>query len=111
MKAGCYHENAQRQVTDQELTMIDVMTVSTARRPCCTHATFAIVPLAERALRSAQVPPTVNTILKSYRVSKKEVAELVGIEGGVVSGVINLELSGVEASDWRPRHDEEHHEV
>src|ERR1700732_4083273 len=34
------------------------------------------------------------------------VAELVGIEGGVVSGVINLESSGVEASDWRPRHDE-----
>jgi len=27
---------------------------------------------------------------------------LVGIEGGVVSGVINLESSGVEASDWNP---------
>ena len=39
------------------------------------------------------------------------VAELVGIEGGVVSGVINLESSGVEASDWRPRHDELYHEV
>src|SRR6202022_2927771 len=39
------------------------------------------------------------------------VAELVGIEGGVVSGVINLESSGVEASDWRPRHDEHYHEV
>ena len=39
------------------------------------------------------------------------VAELVGIEGGVVSGVINLELSGVEASDWRPRHDEQYHEA
>jgi len=39
------------------------------------------------------------------------VAELVGIEGGVVSGVINLESSGVEASDWRPRHDEPYHEV
>src|ERR1700736_277329 len=34
------------------------------------------------------------------------VAGLVGIECGVVSGVINLESSGVEASDWRPRHDE-----
>jgi hypothetical protein len=33
------------------------------------------------------------------------VAELVGIEGGVVSGVFNLESSGVEAPDWRPRHD------
>jgi hypothetical protein len=39
------------------------------------------------------------------------VAELVGIEGGVVSGVINLESSGVEASDWRPRHDDQYHEA
>jgi 8-oxo-dGTP pyrophosphatase MutT (NUDIX family) len=39
------------------------------------------------------------------------VAELVGIEGGVVSGVFNLESSGVEASDWRPRHDEHYHEA
>jgi hypothetical protein len=30
---------------------------------------------------------------------------VVGIEGGVVSGVFNLESSGVRASDWRPRHD------
>jgi hypothetical protein len=37
------------------------------------------------------------------------VAELVGIEGGVVSGVFNLESSGVEASDWRPRHDKQYH--
>jgi hypothetical protein len=42
---------------------------------------------------------------------KGAVAELVGIEGGVVSGVINLESSGVEASDWRPRHDEQYHEA
>jgi hypothetical protein len=39
------------------------------------------------------------------------VAGLVGIEGGVVSGVINLESSGVEASDWRPRHDEHYHQA
>ncbi len=39
------------------------------------------------------------------------VAELVGIDGGVVSGVINLESSGVEASDWRPRHEERYHEA
>ena len=38
-------------------------------------------------------------------------AGLVGIEVGVVSGVINLESSGVEASDWRPRHDEVYHEA
>jgi hypothetical protein len=39
------------------------------------------------------------------------VAELVGIEGGVVSGVINLESSGVEASDWRLRHEEIYHDA
>src|ERR1700682_6244247 len=39
------------------------------------------------------------------------VAGLVGIECGVVSGVVNLESSGVEASDWRPRHDEHYHEA
>jgi hypothetical protein len=39
------------------------------------------------------------------------VAELVGIEVGVVSGVMNLESSGVEASDWRPCHDEQYHEA
>jgi hypothetical protein len=49
-------------------------------------------------------------------VSKKSaingaVAELVGNEGGVVSGVFNLETSDVEASDWRPRHDEHYHEA
>jgi hypothetical protein len=39
------------------------------------------------------------------------VAGLVGIEVGVVSGVINLESSGVEASDWRLRHDQAYHET
>jgi hypothetical protein len=39
------------------------------------------------------------------------VAGVVGIEGGVVSGVINLESSGVGASDWRPRHEEHYQEV
>jgi hypothetical protein len=39
------------------------------------------------------------------------VAELVGIEVGVVSGVINLESSDVEASDWRLRHEATYHEA
>jgi hypothetical protein len=39
------------------------------------------------------------------------VARLVGIEGGVVSGVFNLESPGVEAPDWRPRHGKQYHEV
>jgi hypothetical protein len=48
---------------------------------------------------------------KVARASAGAVAGLVGIEGGVVSGVINLESSGVEAPDWRPRHDEHYHEA
>jgi hypothetical protein len=39
------------------------------------------------------------------------VAGLVGIKCGVVSGVINLESSGIEAPDWRPRHDKHYHEA
>ena len=50
-------------------------------------------------------------ILVGEQMPPGAVAELVGIEGGVVSGVINLESSGVEASDWRPRHDEPYHEA
>ena len=39
------------------------------------------------------------------------VGGVVGIEGGVVSGLIHLESSGVGASDWRPRHEEHYQEV
>jgi len=39
------------------------------------------------------------------------VAGLVGIKGGVVSEVINLESSGVGAPDRRPRHEQQYHEV
>jgi hypothetical protein len=45
------------------------------------------------------------------RILAGAVAELVGIEGGVVSGVFNLESSSVEALDWRPHHDEHYHEA
>ena len=37
------------------------------------------------------------------------VRRLVGIEGGVVSGVFNLESPGVDAPGWRPRHEEAYH--
>jgi hypothetical protein len=50
-------------------------------------------------------------LVKPVDRTKGGVAGLVGIEGGVVSGVINLESSGVEAPDWRPRHDERYHEA
>jgi hypothetical protein len=39
------------------------------------------------------------------------VARLVGIEGGVVSGVFNLESPDVEASGRRLRHEEHYHEA
>ena len=39
------------------------------------------------------------------------VARLVGIEGGVVSEEFNLESSGVEAPDRRPRHDQPYYEA
>ena len=49
---------------------------------------------------------------KSSRSSGRgAVAGVVGIESGVVSGVFNLELSGLRASDWRPRHDKRYHEA
>ena len=58
-----------------------------------------------------QTMSSVESLFVGLDVHKGAVAELVGIEGGVVSGVINLESSGVEASDWRPRHDEHYHEA
>ena len=50
-------------------------------------------------------------LLRPAAIEVGAVGELVGIDGGVVSGVINLELSGAEASDWRPRHGERYHEA
>jgi hypothetical protein len=38
------------------------------------------------------------------------VAGVVGIESSVVSGVFNLESSGVGTPDRRPRHDKSYHE-
>jgi hypothetical protein len=46
------------------------------------------------------------------RVGQKNgaVAGVVEIESGVVSEVINLESSGVEAPDRRPRHEQPYYE-
>ena len=57
--------------------------------------------------------PTPRRVLggtKDEAAPSGAVAGLVGIECGVVSGVFNLESSGVEAPDWRPRHDKHYHE-
>jgi hypothetical protein len=77
-------------------------------RPGCSTGRHALTPgywqlnlmLASRHLR------------RSLRCSIwGAVAGLVGIRVGVVSGVINLESSGVEASDWRLRHEQAYHEA
>ena len=52
-----------------------------------------------------------SSIFVDCWTGKGPVVELVGIEGGVVSGVFNLESSGVEAPDRRPRHEEHYHEA
>ena len=70
--------------------------------------------LKQIAETAAPPPFTYKGIIKDLEPSgslPRGVARLVGIEGGVVSGVINLESSGVEAPDWRPRHDEYYHEA
>jgi hypothetical protein len=74
--------------------------------------------LPELNVRSAGVAATTPVPMAlTFKISMAlfqpvgSVARLVGIEGGVVSGVFNLESSGVEAPDWRPRHDEHYHEA
>ena len=58
-------------------------------------------------IANCQQPP-----IQNFRFhAEGAVARLVGIKGGVVSGVFNLESSGVEAPDWRPRHDKQYHEA
>ena len=57
---------------------------------------------------SPESPPKMSRV---HHLVNGAVAELVGIEGGVVSGVINLESSDVGASDRRPHHEEHYHEA
>jgi hypothetical protein len=64
----------------------------------------------EGAYRSDQFQPCADGSLEGAKRCDA-VARLVGIECGVVSGVFNLESSGVRASDWRPRHDKRYHEA
>jgi hypothetical protein len=45
------------------------------------------------------------------KLKPSSVAEVVGIEGGVVFGVINLESFDVSASNFKSRHDEHYHEA
>ena len=76
-----------------------------------------------RSLSAVEGKPTVDShaslsrdeFLNSLFWSSEDrdggVAGVVGIESGVVSGVFNLESSGVGASDRRPRHDKSYHKA
>jgi hypothetical protein len=55
--------------------------------------------------------PSSLLLIDSSLMHMGAVGGVVGIAGGVVSGVINLESSGVGASDWRPRHEKHYQEV
>ena len=76
---------------------------------------FEGIPSLGREELSFSSPLTVicgpNGVGKTTLLRAGAVAELVGIECGVVSGVFNLELSGIEVPDWRPRHDKHYHEA
>ena len=65
-------------------------------------ARSARIALVRRAI--SQQTAKANTTRAN--ITPGAVAGLVGNEGGVVSEVFNLESSGVEAPDRRPRHDE-----
>ena len=72
-----------------------------------------MVPLTPATGIRFSVPFAPILLKKSLLADERNgpVARLVGIKGGVVSGVFNLESSSVEALDWRPRHDEQYDEA
>ncbi|HEV2040745.1 MAG TPA: hypothetical protein VGT81_11980, partial [Casimicrobiaceae bacterium] len=67
--------------------------------------------LPSRRVRGRVAWPPLPVIVDDDELRFGAVARLVGIKGSVVSRLINLESSGVEAPDWRPRHDEHYHEA
>src|SRR6266404_648700 len=96
------------------------LTVSGSFIAATTAARFARAPARPRDC----IPPRVANSGCNYRHCERSeaihlfrrrtmgpVADLVGIRVGVVSGVMNLESSGVEASDWRPRHEQVYHDA
>jgi hypothetical protein len=86
--------------------------ITTAAWACSIFIVYATLSsiAARPELKGAGFDKAFFTIVERFGAHAGAVAGLVGIKCGVVSGVINLESSGAEASDWRPRHDEQYHE-
>ena len=80
-----------------------------------TSVRFRSLQILQGMFALISIPPHLGDccirMIELYRAQVGPVAELVGIEGGVVSGVFNIESSDVGASDRRPRHEENYHEV
>jgi hypothetical protein len=88
------------------------------RRHMCGADFTAILPLSKSSMVSGKLSGQNSSLavprwaaVSRNRFGRGPVAELVGIRVGVVFGVINLESSGVEASDWRLRHEANYHEA
>ena len=70
--------------------------------PDSWHRTYSADQIAALSKLSSN---TIDELVR-FGLLDGAVAGVVEIEVGVVSGVFNLESSGVDAPDWRPRHDE-----
>jgi hypothetical protein len=91
-------------VSLHKLGLAEVDTAHTARH----HHTSG--PLTKVAYRSHINAGENSEIVRCGSIFGP-VAGLVGIEGGVVSGVINLESPDVSASGRRPRHENRYHDA
>jgi len=70
--------------------------------PDSWHRTYSADQIAALSKLSSN---TIDELVR-FGLLDGAVAGVVEIEVGVVSGVFNLESSGVDAPDWRPRHEE-----
>lgn len=75
--------------------MIDVLTIQLQKTLLHARYLRRNFTLAERALRSARVPPTVNIIAKSYRVSLSRLGAATAKAVGRVPDVRGAEPVGV----------------
>ena len=89
----------------------DLDGVTVARGEHSPTAALGLEPLLAQDTQLSALRDALAALTEGARSELGAVAGLVGNEGGVVSEVINLESSGVEAPDRRPRHDDRYHET